>query len=226
MNPWLGIFLNDMMSSTSEYLLILHEFAMSFIAGITLMVLFMFTSIFFSKKLALKTPHANLMEFLWTLSPMVILLSMAFPTIKVLYCNEDSHWPDLTIKVMGAQWFWNYEYSDFENINFDSYMTQETDLDSSQTRLLDSDNHLILPYKIMTRLIVSSNDVIHSFSLPQFSLKMDATPGRLSQIFMMPKKPLISYGQCSEICGVNHSFMPICLESISIFDFISWVKTK
>nr|QDH52398.1 cytochrome c oxidase subunit 2 [Chordodes sp. VVA-2019] len=221
MNPWRSFFLHDMMSSTSEYLLILHEFAMTFITGITIMVFYMFMTIFLLKMNALKNPHTNLMEFLWTMSPMMILLSMAFPTIKILYCNEDNHWPDLTIKVMGAQWYWNYEYSDFENLNFDSYMTTE-----STPRLLNTDNHLIIPYKIMNRFMISSNDVIHSFSLPQFSLKMDAIPGRINQIFLLPKKAMISYGQCSEICGVNHSFMPICLEAINMNDFINFIKNK
>nr|YP_011018273.1 cytochrome c oxidase subunit II [Parachordodes pustulosus]WQH58890.1 cytochrome c oxidase subunit II [Parachordodes pustulosus] len=225
MNPWRSLFLQDMLSSTSEYLLILHEFAMTFITGITIMVFYMFTTIFLSRHITLKSPHTNLMEFLWTLSPMLILLSMAFPTIKILYSNEDMHWPDLTIKVMGAQWYWNYEYSDFENINFDSFMSQPSET-SDFPRLLDTDNHLIIPYKIMTRFMVSSNDVLHSFSLPQFSLKMDAVPGRLNQIFLMPKKSMLSYGQCSEICGVNHSFMPICLESININDFMNWIKNK
>nr|QDH52385.1 cytochrome c oxidase subunit 2 [Gordius sp. VVA-2019] len=226
MNPWHMVFLNDMISSSSEYLLLLHEFAMAYIVAITVMVMFMFITIITPKSYTLKSAHMNLTEFIWTVLPMVILMAMALPTVKILYSNEDAHWPDLTVKVMGAQWYWNYEYSDFENMNFDSYMTQQEDLTTGKMRLLDTDNHLILPYKIMTRLIISSNDVIHSFALPQFSMKMDAIPGRLNQMFILPNKPMITYGQCSEICGVNHSFMPICLEAISTDNFLKWISTK
>nr|YP_009679953.1 cytochrome c oxidase subunit II [Gordionus alpestris]QDH52411.1 cytochrome c oxidase subunit 2 [Gordionus alpestris]CAK6681846.1 CDS-2 [Gordionus sp. m RMFG-2023] len=226
MNPWRALFLQDMLSSSSEHLIILHHFAMSFIVGVTIMVFFMCVAVTISKTFVIKTTHMNMTEFLWTTTPMVVLMAMALPTVKVLYSNEDSHWPDLTIKVMGSQWYWNYEYSDFMNLNFDSYMTQESDLTLNSQRLLDSDNHVIIPYKIMTRMMISSSDVIHSFSLPQFSVKMDAVPGRINQIFIMPKKPLITYGQCSEICGVNHSFMPICLEAVSTSNFINWINKQ
>ena len=138
--------------------------------------------------------------------------------------------PTITIKVTGSQWYWSYEYSDYittsgESIAFDSYMIPESDLESGQFRLLDVDNKMVVPVDTHIRLIVTSNDVIHSFAVPSLGLKLDCTPGRLNQASFLIDRPGSFYGQCSEICGVWHGFMPINIEAVSVNEYLSWLAS-
>jgi cytochrome c oxidase subunit 2 len=171
--------------------------------------------------------HGTVLELIWTISPALILIAIAF---KLLYLMDEVISPTLTIKVVGHQWYWSYEYSDFitdsgESIDFDSYMIPESDLELGQFRLLDVDNKLIIPVDCHVRLIVTGADVIHSFAVPSLGLKLDCVPGRLNQVSFLAERAGTFYGQCSEICGVWHGFMPIVVEAVSSPDFLVWIDS-
>ena len=175
--------------------------------------------------------HGSLIELIWTISPALILSAIAFPSFNLLYMMDEVLSPTLTIKVVGHQWYWSYEYSDFitesgESIDFDSYMIPDSDLELGQFRLLDVDNKLVIPVDCHIRLIVTGADVIHSFAVPSLGLKLDCVPGRLNQVSFLAERTGTFYGQCSEICGVWHGFMPIAVESVSSNDFILWLDSQ
>jgi len=166
------------------------------------------------------------LELFWTIIPAFILIFIGLPSIKLLYLLDEVFHPSLTIKTLGHQWYWSYEYSDFINVEFDSYLIPLQDLSSVKLpRLLETDNHTIVPIKTQVRNLVSSADVIHSWTIPGLGVKVDAVPGRLNQINFFTSRPGILYGQCSEICGANHRFIPISLESVSPKFFIKWIKS-
>ena len=172
--------------------------------------------------------HGTLIELIWTISPAFILIAIAFPSFRLLYLLDEVISPTITIKVVGHQWYWSYEYSDYinergESIEFDSYMVPESDLELGQFRLLDVDNKVIVPTDTHVRLIVTGADVIHSFAVPSLGLKIDAVPGRLNQTSFLAERTGTFYGQCSEICGVWHGFMPIAIEAVSVQDYLSWI---
>lgn len=139
---------------------------------------------------------------------------------------DDPFSPKITIKTIGHQWYWSYEYSDFPNIEFDSYIKPQNEIAINEARLLEADNRIIVPVNNQVRIIVSATDVIHSWTVPALGVKIDAVPGRLNQISFITNRPGIFYGQCSEICGANHRFIPIKLEVVSIKDFIKWINLK
>nr|YP_009371242.1 cytochrome c oxidase subunit II [Ozobranchus jantseanus]ARR75363.1 cytochrome c oxidase subunit II [Ozobranchus jantseanus]WOA02263.1 cytochrome c oxidase subunit II [Ozobranchus jantseanus] len=168
--------------------------------------------------------EAQQVEAVWTILPGLILLTLALPSIRLLYIMDESFDPSLTIKCIGHQWYWSYEYNDFGDISFDSYMTPTDELELGDFRLLEVDNRMVVPLSLTTRLMLTSSDVIHSWAVPALGIKLDAIPGRLNQTTFTPFMPGVYYGQCSEICGVNHSFMPIAVEVIDPEDFITWVK--
>jgi cytochrome c oxidase subunit 2 len=190
-------------------------------------------SIYYSSEKPIKFSHSNVLEIVWTIIPAVILLLIAIPSFTLLYSLDELSNPVITLKVVGHQWYWSYEYSDHlvstnesMNINFDSYMVQNNDLSFGALRLLEVDNRIVLPVKTHIRLLVSSSDVLHSWAIPSFGIKIDACPGRLSQGSLFIKREGVYYGQCSEICGINHGFMPIVIKAISPQKFISWVQIK
>ncbi len=158
----------------------------------------------------------QLIEFLWTVLPAVVLLAIAFPSIKALYYLDEVIKRVFSVKVVGHQWYWSYEYPFItKNAGYDRYMKQTNDLGKGEFRLLDTDNRIILFNKVITQIIVTSSDVIHSWTVPALGIKIDAIPGRIRQAACFPLYTGIFYGQCSEICGVNHRFMPIKLEVLS-----------
>nr|FAA04195.1 TPA: cytochrome c oxidase subunit II [Cylicobdellidae sp. FA-2019] len=170
------------------------------------------------------TFEAQEIETIWTILPALILIFLALPSIQILYMIDESINPLLTIKAIGHQWYWSYQYGDFPNIEFDSYMIPSEDLVLGDFRLLEVDNRLILPMNMEIRIIVSATDVIHSWTIPSIGIKLDAIPGRLNQACFMVNMSGVFYGQCSEICGANHSFMPIALEVINNLDFMMWLN--
>lgn len=175
--------------------------------------------------------HGSTLELIWTITPAFILTAIAFPSFKLLYLMDEVLSPTLTIKVVGHQWYWSYEYSDFitengDSIDFDSYMIPESDLELGQFRLLDVDNRLVVPVDCHIRLIVTGADVIHSFAVPSLGMKLDCVPGRLNQVSFLAERTGTFYGQCSEICGVWHGFMPIAVESVSSDDFLIWLDSQ
>ena len=172
--------------------------------------------------------HGTLIELIWTITPALILIAIAFPSFRLLYLLDEVISPTITIKVVGHQWYWSYEYSDYvtesgESIEFDSYMIPESDLELGQFRLLDVDNKVIIPVDCHIRLIITGADVIHSFAVPSLGLKIDAVPGRLNQSSIITERTGLYFGQCSEICGVWHGFMPIVIEAVSVSDYLAWV---
>ena len=176
--------------------------------------------------------HSTPLEIVWTIAPALILLFIAMPSFALLYSMDEMIDPALTLKVIGHQWYWSYEYSDYntlqggETLAFDSYLINIDDLTKGAFRLLEVDNRVILPINTHIRLLVTAADVLHSWAVPSFGIKVDACPGRLSQASLFLKREGVYYGQCSEICGVNHGFMPIVVKGVSVDTFIEWVTAK
>ena len=169
--------------------------------------------------------HGTLVEVIWTVIPSIILIFIAFPSLQLLYSLDEITDPSLTLKAVGHQWYWSYEYSDVEDelIEFDSYMVSSMDLNKGDLRLLEVDNKVVLPLNTNIRIVITGADVIHSFTVPSLGVKADAIPGRLNQVSFLIKRPGVYYGQCSEICGSDHSFMPIVIEGVSREKFINWI---
>ena len=174
--------------------------------------------------------HGATIELVWTISPALFLIAMAFPSFKLLYLTDEVYSPSMTIKAVGHQWYWSYEYSDFlnedgESIEFDSYMIPESDLEDGQLRLLDVDNNVVIPVDTNIRFIVTGQDVIHSFAVPSLGMKVDGIPGRLNQTATIAEREGLFYGQCSELCGILHGFMPICVEAVSPEKYLEWMES-
>jgi len=150
---------------------------------------------------------------------------IALPSLRLLYLLDEINIPEVTLKTIGHQWYWSYEYSDFLSIEFDSYIIPINDIKLNNFRLLDVDNRIILPIKLKIRILISATDVIHSWTIPALGVKVDGTPGRLNQTRFLINRPGLFFGQCSEICGSNHSFIPIVIESVNLNSFINWIKT-
>jgi len=176
-------------------------------------------------KVPSKTAHNTTIEVVWTLVPVLILIVIAFPSFKLLYMMDVTPKADLTIKAIGNQWYWTYEYPD-QDIRFDSNMVPEDKLKPGQLRLFEVDNRVVVPTHTNIRLITTSTDVVHSWAVPAFGVKKDSVPGRLNETWFHVKQPGIYYGQCSELCGVKHGFMPIVVEVVSKTDFDMWVASQ
>jgi cytochrome c oxidase subunit 2 len=171
------------------------------------------------------THHTGL-EIAWTVLPIVILVVIAIPSFRLLYFQQVLPKADMTIKATGAQWYWSYEYPDNGGISFDANMIQEADLKPGQPRLLAVDNEVVVPVGKVVRVQVTGADVIHSFAMPAFGIKIDAVPGRLNETWFKATREGVFYGQCSELCGTKHAFMPIAIRVVSDADFTNWVSTK
>nr|AVP25629.1 cytochrome c oxidase subunit II [Otophryne pyburni] len=212
----------DAASPIMEELLHFHDHALMAALLISTLVLYIITTLMTTKLSNTNTIDAQEIELVWTIMPAVILIVMALPSLRILYLMDEINDPDLTIKVVGHQWYWSYEYSDFTDISFDSYMIPPNDLTPGQFRLLEVDNRVILPVGTATRTLITADDVLHSWAVPSLGVKMDAIPGRLNQTSFMISHSGLYYGQCSEICGANHSFMPIVLEALPMTNFMNW----
>lgn len=174
-----------------------------------------------------RTTHNTVLEVAWTVIPVIILIVIAVPSFKLLYALEVVPEAEMTVKVTGRQWYWDYEYPDHGNIAFSSMMIADSDLKPGQKRLLEVDKRLVVPVDTTVRVIVTGGDVIHSWAVPSFGIKKDAVPGRLNETWFRVEKEGVYYGQCSEICGINHGFMPIAVEAVSKEAFGQWVaRTK
>lgn len=167
--------------------------------------------------------HGHSIELIWTIAPIFILIFIAIPSLKILYLTDEIHNNKLSIKTIGHQWYWSYEYSDFSNIEFDSFIIPTNQLINNEFRLLDVDNRCILPYNYPTRILTTSIDVIHAWTVPSLGIKIDSTPGRLNQTIIIINRPGLFFGQCSEICGINHRFIPIVIESTNFINFKNWL---
>nr|WRK21520.1 cytochrome c oxidase subunit II [Tartessus sp.] len=225
MSTWSNLMFQDAASPIMENLIMFHDHTMMIIIMITIMVGYMMMSMMLNKLINRFLLEGQMIELIWTVMPAMMLILIAMPSLRILYLLEELSNPMITIKAIGHQWYWSYEYSDFKKIEFDSYMKPLNELSNEEFRLLETDNRIILPFNMKSRIIVSSSDVIHSWTIQSLGISIDASPGRLNQGNLLIMRPGMFYGQCSEICGANHSFMPISLESINMKSFMQWLKT-
>jgi cytochrome c oxidase subunit 2 len=171
-----------------------------------------------------RTAHNTVLEVAWTAIPVLILVAIAIPSFKLLYFGDRTHDAEMTLKVVGHQWYWSYEYPDHGDLKFDSYMIPESDIKPGQRRLLEVDNRVVVPAGTNIRLLFAGSDVIHSWFVPSLGVQIYAMPGRLNESWVNVTKPGIYYGQCNQICGINHAYMPIAVEALSKEDFARWVE--
>nr|APX40774.1 cytochrome c oxidase subunit 2 [Cryptocephalus lividimanus] len=224
MATWSTLLLQDSASPLMEQLSFFHDHALMILVIITVTVGQLLINLYFNKFLHRYLLEGQSIEIIWTILPAITLIFIAIPSLRLIYMMDEVNNPLVTIKTVGHQWFWSYEYSDFQNIEFDSYMIPLSDSKNFNFRLLDVDNRVPVPFNTQIRLLVSSADVIHSWTIPSLGVKIDATPGRLNQISFLVTRPGLFYGQCSEICGANHSFMPIVIESTTPNYFTKWIE--
>ena len=206
----------------------LHNFLLVVITLISLFVLALLVYVGWryrenANRIPSKTSHNTIIEVLWTVIPVLILVVIAVPSFKLLYLQETDKKYDMVIKVTGAQWYWNYEYPD-EKISFDSYMIDEEEIKDGQKRLLDVDNPLVVPEGTRIKFLITGNDVMHSFFVPSLAVQVYSIAGRINEVWTeIPIGPKKYYGQCNQICGVNHAYMPIVLKSVSMEDYKKWL---
>nr|AFY15241.1 cytochrome c oxidase subunit II [Clupea harengus] len=214
--------LQDAASPVMEELLHFHDHALMIVLLISTLVLYIIVSMVSTKLTNKYILDSQEIEIVWTILPAVILILIALPSLRILYLMDEINDPHLTIKAMGHQWYWSYEYTDYEDLGFDSYMVPTQDLVPGQFRLLEADHRMVVPMESPIRVLVSAEDVLHSWAVPALGVKMDAVPGRLNQTAFIVSRPGVFYGQCSEICGANHSFMPIVVEAVPLVHFENW----
>ena len=234
--PW-GLFFQDSATPQMEGIEELHNNIMYYLAVILFTVTWMMVTIiknFRSKKSLISHKymnHGTLIELIWTITPAIILILIAFPSFKLLYLMDEVIDPSLVIYGEGHQWYWSYQYPDFRNadeeiVEFDSYIVPDIDLEEGRLRMLEVDNRVIIPELTHTRFVVSAADVIHSFACPSLGIKCDAYPGRLNQSSLYLNRQGTYFGQCSEICGILHSSMPIVIQSVSLKKFLLWLREQ
>nr|YP_009487721.1 cytochrome c oxidase subunit II [Anopheles minor]AWB98513.1 cytochrome c oxidase subunit 2 [Anopheles minor] len=223
MATWANLGLQDSSSPLMEQLNFFHDHTLLILTMITILVGYIMGMLLFNKFTNRYLLHGQTIEIIWTVLPAIILMFIALPSLRLLYLMDEINTPSITLKSVGHQWYWSYEYSDFLNLEFDSYMIPTNELETNGFRLLDVDNRIVLPMNNQIRILVTATDVLHSWTIPSLGVKVDATPGRLNQLNFLINRPGLFFGQCSEICGANHSFMPIVIESIPMNYFIKWI---
>nr|YP_010948054.1 cytochrome c oxidase subunit II [Stomias boa]WMI35082.1 cytochrome c oxidase subunit II [Stomias boa] len=212
----------DAASPVMEELLHFHDHALMIVLLISILVLYIIVAMVSTKLTNKYILDSQEIEIIWTILPAIILILIALPSLRILYLMDEINDPHLTVKAMGHQWYWSYEYTDYKDLGFDSYMIPTQDLAPGQFRLLEADHRMVVPAESPIRVLVSAEDVLHSWAVPALGVKMDAVPGRLNQTAFIASRPGVFYGQCSEICGANHSFMPIVVESVPLEHFENW----
>lgn len=232
--PWQYGF-QDSGTSIHEGIISLHNYILFYLVIIGFGVLWVIGSVLLNftgnkSQLVYKySNHGTLIELIWTITPALILILIAFPSFKLLYIMDEVISPSITVKIIGHQWYWSYEYSDFigddgKKIDFDSYMLTEDDLEYGSLRILEVDNRLVVPVNTQIRFIINSSDVIHNFAVPALGLKVDCVPGRLNATSILIERNGTYYGMCSELCSVGHAFIPIVIQAVSPDDYISWIS--
>ncbi|TNE40939.1 MAG: cytochrome c oxidase subunit II [Alphaproteobacteria bacterium] len=229
--PWQLNF-QDAFSPVAHDQHMFHHMLLWIISGISLFVLalLVFVILRFNKRtnpVPSKTSHNTLIEIIWTVVPIMILIVIMIPSLKLLFYVDKIEKPDMTIKAIGYQWYWGYDYVDADDLSFEAVLVEQGDLKPGQPRLLTTDNALVLPIDTNIRVLVTSEDVIHSWAMPSLGVKMDAVPGRLNETWLRIEKEGMYYGQCSELCGMRHGFMPIMIKAVSKEEYKKWlVKAK
>lgn len=224
MITWRQFGLQDAISPIISQLTSFHDHAILILILVITFVFYATISLVLNKFKCRNIYEAQEIETVWTILPAVFLLFLALPSLRLLYLIDEVNTPSITLKTIAHQWYWRYEYSDFINVEFDSYIIPDKELLNGQHRLLEVDNRVVLPIQAQIRIIVTSADVIHSWAIPSLGVKIDAIPGRLNQIGFSTPSPGVLYGQCSEICGANHSFIPIALEIVNYETFNNWIS--
>ena len=215
----------DLMSDIISF----HSYIlMPIITGISILVLLLLLIVAFRfnssrNPTASTTTHNALVEVLWTVIPVILLIVIAIPSFRLLYVSETIPKADLTIKAIGNQWYWSYEYPDYGDIVFDANMLNDDELSDPKLRLLETDTQIVVPINKVVKLQITSNDVLHAWTIPAFGVKMDAVPGRLNETWFKANQEGVFYGQCSELCGPKHSFMPINVKVVSEKEFQEWI---
>nr|WNH23730.1 cytochrome c oxidase subunit II [Poromitra crassiceps] len=212
----------DAASPVMEELLHFHDHALMIVFLISTFVLYIIVAMVTTKFTDKYILDSQEIEIIWTILPAMVLIMIALPSLRILYLMDEINDPHLTVKAMGHQWYWSYEYTDYEDLGFDAYMIPTEDLAPGHFRLLEADHRMVVPVESPIRILVSAEDVLHSWAVPALGVKMDAVPGRLNQTAFITSRPGVFYGQCSEICGANHSFMPIVVESVPLENFEDW----
>nr|ARH54888.1 cytochrome c oxidase subunit 2 [Bradycellus ruficollis] len=225
MATWSNLNLQDSASPLMEQLMFFHDHTLMILMMITMLVGYLMITLFYNKYINRYLLEGQTIEVIWTILPAITLIFIALPSLRLLYLLDEISNPSITLKSIGHQWYWSYEYSDFKKLEFDSYMIPTNELKNYDFRLLDVDNRIMLPFNTQIRVLVTAMDVIHSWTIPNLGVKIDATPGRLNQSNFFMNRSGLFYGQCSEICGANHSFMPIVIESIPTNMFINWITS-
>jgi len=202
---------------------------MPIITGISILVLALLLYIAYRynsnrNQIASTTTHNTVIEVLWTVIPVILLIIIAIPSFRILYTAETIPKADLTIKAIGNQWYWSYEYPDYDDFSFDANMLQDEELSDPSLRLLETDTQIVVPVNKVVKLLITSNDVLHAWTIPAFAVKKDAVPGRLNETWFKAEKTGTYYGQCSELCGPKHAFMPINVKVVSQDDFDNWLN--
>nr|YP_010329468.1 cytochrome c oxidase subunit II [Haemaphysalis colasbelcouri]UNO54003.1 cytochrome c oxidase subunit 2 [Haemaphysalis colasbelcouri] len=224
MMTWSSLSFPDSNSPIMEQMMFFHDHSMMIILIITIITIYMVINIILNSFTSRSLMEGQDIEIIWTIIPAMTLIFIALPSLHLLYLTDELFSSQISVKIIGHQWYWSYEYSDF-NKEFDSFMIPEQEMMKNSFRLLDTDNNLIIPYNTSIKFLITSADVIHSWTVPSLGMKMDAVPGRLNQCFSFAKRPGLFFGQCSEICGANHSFMPISMEVVSMKNFIKFISS-
>nr|YP_010970176.1 cytochrome c oxidase subunit II [Phyllidiella zeylanica]WNR50752.1 cytochrome c oxidase subunit II [Phyllidiella zeylanica]WNR50765.1 cytochrome c oxidase subunit II [Phyllidiella zeylanica] len=220
MSFWGQLNLMDAGSPLQSEMFLFHDHAMILLLGIFTFCALLGLKLILNKLTSRTVLEAQRLETVWTIVPALLLIWLALPSLRLLYLlDEQSKDNGMILKATGHQWYWSYEVPLSNNGSFDSYMIPENDLNEGDYRLLEVDNRAVVPFGMETTVIVTSADVLHAWTLPSMGIKMDAVPGRLNSMSMFVEKPGVYYGQCSEICGANHSFMPIVVEALNLEDF-------
>nr|YP_010335487.1 cytochrome c oxidase subunit II [Conger erebennus]AKH60648.1 cytochrome c oxidase subunit II [Conger japonicus]QUJ09869.1 cytochrome c oxidase subunit II [Conger myriaster]UNH92405.1 cytochrome c oxidase subunit II [Conger erebennus] len=212
----------DAASPVMEEMIHFHDHALMIVFLISTLVLYIIVAMVSTNLTNTYILDSQEIEIVWTILPAVILILIALPSLRILYLMDEINDPHLTIKAVGHQWYWSYEYTDYEDLGFDSYMIPTQDLTPGQFRLLEADHRMVIPMESPIRVLVTAEDVLHSWAVPSLGVKMDAVPGRLNQMAFIAARPGVFFGQCSEICGANHSFMPIVVEAVPLQQFENW----
>nr|AAD47003.1 cytochrome oxidase II [Labidura riparia] len=226
MATWANYGMQNSAAPLMEQLMFFHDHTLFILVMITLMIGYLLGSLATNHHINRYLLEGQTVEVIWTVLPAVTLIFIALPSLRLLYLLDEVSLPSVTLKVVGHQWYWSYEYSDFKDIDFDSYMLPLSDLSEGGLRLLEVDINVVLPVLTQIRALITAGDVLHSWAVPSLGVKIDATPGRLNQTSFFMNRSGLFYGQCSEICGANHSFMPIVIESVPVNWFLSWLKKQ
>jgi len=222
---WYGLTFQNINSPVASLFDWFHDYCIIFLIYIIVFVALLVYSLTFNFFVVKVFGNLQTLEFVWTILPAIILIFIGVPSIILLYNYDLDRGDLLTVKARGHQWYWSYDYSDFPRVEFDSYIKLREDLIVGEYRLLETDNRVILPFLCSTRFIIRSADVIHSWALPRIAAKVDANAGFINTINLQFFVPGVYYGQCREICGANHSFIPICVEVVSLALFKIWLNS-